>query len=114
MQAMQTETKAILHTELGVKSKEAIGFGILPIFENKVSQKADYTSSLKYATSWGSSSSYDYSFTFDYDFSTSTDPTIAGHPSDVIIGGGIDIMVGQATQGEINVNLFLYSNRCLI
>ena len=106
MQAMQTEAKAILETELGMHVKEAIGFGVLPIFSDKASQKAASSTNLKYATSWGSSSSYDYSFTFDYDFSTSTDPTIAGHPSDVIIGGGIDIMVGQATQGRINVNLF--------
>ena len=46
-----------------------------------------------------SDETYDYSFTFTYDFSTSTDPNIAGHPSDIIIGGGADIIVSEALEG---------------
>lgn len=43
---------------------------------------------------------YTYSFEFDYDFSTSSDPYLAGHPSDVIVGGGIDIIVSEALEGR--------------
>ena len=43
---------------------------------------------------------YSYAFQFSYDFSTSDDPFIAGHPSDVIIGGGIDVIVSQALEGN--------------
>ncbi len=42
------------------------------------------------------SKSYKLSFTFAYDFSTSTDPYMAGHPSDVIVGGGVDMIVNEA------------------
>jgi hypothetical protein len=34
---------------------------------------------------------YTYSFNFEYDISTSSDPSIAGHASDIIVGGGIDV-----------------------
>ena len=37
----------------------------------------------------GSSSTYDFQMTFNYEFSTSSDPNLAGHASDVIVGGGI-------------------------
>ena len=43
---------------------------------------------------------YSYSFQFSYDFSTSSDPFIAGHPSDVIVGGGIDIIVSETLEGK--------------
>lgn len=39
---------------------------------------------------------------FNYAFSTSDDPAIAGHPSDVIVGGGVDLMVNEALQGTNN------------
>jgi hypothetical protein len=48
-----------------------------------------------------SSSHYEYTFTFAYDFSTSSDPNLAGHPSDVIIGGGLDLIVSEAIKGEL-------------
>ena len=38
----------------------------------------------------------------------SVNPDLAGHPSDVIIGGGVDIMVGEATKG-INVVILKFS-----
>ena len=44
---------------------------------------------------------YSYAFTFAYDFSTSAGTLIAGHPSDVIIGGGIDVIVSEAIEGDI-------------
>ena len=43
---------------------------------------------------------YKYSLTFEYEFATSTDPNIAGHPSDVIIGGGVDIVYVNAYAGN--------------
>ena len=52
-----------------------------------------------------SEATYDYSFNFAYDFSTSSDPYIAGHPSDIIIGGGADIIVSEAIEGN---HLFKY------
>ena len=46
-----------------------------------------------------SSTEYEYTVSFEYDISTSEDPFIAGHPSDVIVGGGIDLFVKEATEG---------------
>ena len=43
---------------------------------------------------------YSYAFTFSYDFSTSDGAFSAGHPSDVIVGGGIDIIVSEAVEGD--------------
>ena len=43
---------------------------------------------------------YSYAFTFSYDFSTSDGAFSAGHPSDVIVGGGIDIIVSEAIEGD--------------
>jgi hypothetical protein len=53
-----------------------------------------------------SNTHYEYSFYFEYDFSTSQDPNIAGHPSDVIIGGGVDLIVNEAIKGK-GVNMTL-------
>ena len=50
-------------------------------------------------TSRASNSHYEYSFNFEYDFSTSSDPSIAGSASDVIIGGGVDLVVNEAIEG---------------
>jgi hypothetical protein len=65
-----------------------------------------------------SSSHYEYSFTFAYDFSTSADPNLAGHPSDVIIGGGLDLIVSEAIKGLFihhvifPLKVFLWSSFC--
>ena len=48
-----------------------------------------------------STTHYEYKFTFDYDFSTSKEPNLAGHPSDVIIGGGVDLIVNEARGGYV-------------
>ena len=50
-----------------------------------------------------SDSHYSYAFKFSYDFSTSSGAFSAGHPSDVIIGGGIDVIVSEALEGDIRI-----------
>ena len=52
-----------------------------------------------------STTQYTYAFSFAYDFSTSSNPFIAGHPSDVIIGGGMDVIVSEALEGEECMNI---------
>ena len=59
------------------------------------------------STSRNSSTSYEYSITFDYEFSTSSDPFTAGHASDIIVGGGVDLVVSQAIQGLIVYTYYL-------
>ena len=53
------------------------------------------------SASRASNSHNEYSFNFEYDFSTSSDPFIAGSASDVIIGGGVDLVVNEAIEGFI-------------
>jgi hypothetical protein len=48
---------------------------------------------------------YEYSITFENDFSTSSDPEIAGQPSDVIVGGGVNVYVAEALEGIVNHNI---------
>lgn len=48
----------------------------------------------------GSDSHYTVTINFSYDISTSQDPRIAGHLSDVIVGGGVDLVVSEAIQGN--------------
>ena len=55
-----------------------------------------------FSSNVASSTHYDVSFTFAYDFSTSDEPNIAGHPSDVIIGGGVDLIVTEGYLGEMS------------
>lgn len=56
----------------------------------------------RFSSNVASSTHYDVSFTFAYDFSTSDEPNIAGHPSDVIIGGGVDLIVTEGYLGEMS------------
>ena len=60
--------------------------------------KSEYDRNIK--TTRVSNTHYEYSISFSYDISTSTDPNLAGHASDVIIGGGADLIVSEAIQGE--------------
>jgi hypothetical protein len=46
-----------------------------------------------------SRSHYTVSFSFSSDISTSSDPNTAGHASDVIVGGGMDLMFVEGNQG---------------
>ena len=48
-----------------------------------------------------SDTQYSFAFLFNYDFSTSADPFLAGHPSDVIVGGGMDVIVSEALEGKL-------------
>lgn len=43
---------------------------------------------------------YAYTFNFQSTISTSKDPNVAGHASDVIIGGGIDLVTSEAILGK--------------
>eukprot|EP00597_Dinobryon_sp_UTEXLB2267_P017827 CAMPEP_0201113518 /NCGR_PEP_ID=MMETSP0812-20130820/77889_1 /ASSEMBLY_ACC=CAM_ASM_000668 /TAXON_ID=98059 /ORGANISM="Dinobryon sp., Strain UTEXLB2267" /LENGTH=77 /DNA_ID=CAMNT_0047377063 /DNA_START=764 /DNA_END=993 /DNA_ORIENTATION=- len=61
-----------------------------------VGLNAHYGHHFQVSSTRASSSHYEYSFYFEYDFSTSQDPNIAGHPSDVIVGGGVDLIVNEA------------------
>jgi hypothetical protein len=54
-----------------------------------------------------SSSGHDFSLSFEYDISTSTDPNLAGHASDIIIGGGIDLIV---TEGKMGIHKNIFTN----
>ena len=99
MQTQDTSTASLDKSEIGSKATTGLGFGVMPIFKHKAKMATESGQALKFSTAYGSTSKHDYSFTFDFDFSTSSDPNIAGHPSDIIIGGGIDIYVGEATQG---------------
>ena len=92
---------------IGDKAEQGLGFGIMPVFTHMAKMESESGQSLKFSTAYGSTSKHDYSFTFDFDFSTSSDPNIAGHPSDIIVGGGIDIYVGEATQGKLQQFNFL-------
>ena len=81
--------------------EDTIVFGYaLPRIEG--SALATTTSSYSSDTSFErlSSSEYGYSITFAYDISTSENPNIAGHASDVIVGGGIDIIVTEGFEGK--------------
>ena len=57
-----------------------------------------HTQTISYAR--GSDSHYTVTIAFSYDISTSQDPKIAGHLSDVIVGGGVDLIVSEAIQGN--------------
>ena len=52
------------------------------------------------SSSKGSDTSYDYSISFDYAISTSSDPFTAGHASDIIVGGGVDLIVSEGIAGS--------------
>lgn len=60
------------------------------------------TTVLEVASSWTTTSGYVYSMTFHSEFGTSDDPFIAGHPSDVIFGGGVDLFVSEAVEVYVN------------
>ena len=72
----------------------------------QTAQKSDGQTLFAYAQPYtvramrASNTHYEYKFTFDYDFSTSKEPHLAGHPSDVIVGGGVDMIVNEARGGN--------------
>ena len=79
-----------------------LGFGAdVPLFGVDVGAKVHSGHHFTVSASRASNSHYEYSFNFEYDFSTSSDPFIAGSASDVIIGGGVDLVVNEAIEGFI-------------
>lgn len=50
----------------------------------------------------GSSQHFDLTFSFNVGISTSTDPTIAGQPSDLILGGGANLRVLTAVEVQLD------------
>ncbi len=66
------------------------------------------------ASSRLSSTQYQYSFEFTSSFSTSSDPNDAGHGSDVIIGGGVDLVVLEGTAGNLLPIYLVSSYYCLL
>lgn len=87
---------------------EGIGEAVCnPLEGEKVTYATTTHGTTKITTAKSSDTHYDFSFTFDYSFSTSTDPNIAGQPSDVIIGGGLDIIVNDMIQGILSSFLVL-------
>ena len=94
----KAETKALI---------APLGFGAdLPLFGVDVGAKGHYGHHFTVSASRASNSHYEYSFNFEYDFSTSSDPFIAGSASDVIIGGGVDLVVNEAIEGYIYLFIF--------
>jgi hypothetical protein len=79
-----------------------LGVGIVtPTFGVHATVGGGQSKQQSVSTSRDTSTSYEYSITFDYEFSTSSDPFTAGHASDIIVGGGVDLVVSQAIQGFI-------------
>ena len=83
------------------QSEAPAGFGIIETGadeEDVESANHQGTQTIKYSR--GSESHYSVNISFSYDIATSQDPRIAGHLSDVIVGGGIDLIVSEAIQGN--------------
>ena len=68
--------------------------------------RADTSSTL--TTTRESSTNYQYSFDFTSSFSTSQSPDDAGHGSDMIIGGGVDLIVLEGLAGKLFISLYYY------
>ena len=88
--------------EEDVTEEEApLGVGIAETgTDDKDTEDLGTTNTQKMTFSRGSESHYTVSINFTYDISTSQNPRIAGHLSDVIVGGGIDLIVSEAIQGS--------------
>ena len=77
-----------------------MGFGVMDtLMTIDVGLSLHYGHHFTVSASRASNSHYEYSFNFEYDFSTSSDPFIAGSASDVIVGGGVDLVVNEAIEG---------------
>ena len=79
------------------------GFGVMecnPLDHAEKTHKKSETAMNLVSAERSSDSHYDFAFEFKYEFSTSTNARTAGIPSDVIIGGGLDIIVSDIIQGK--------------
>jgi len=86
-----------------------MGFGVMKTaIKSHVGVNVNYGHHIHVSSTRSSSSHYGTSFYFEYDFSTSQNPNIAGHPSDVIIGGGVDLIVNEAIKGYIFPSFIFY------
>ena len=67
----------------------------------KISDSKEFgtTNKISVKNSRESSKHYKFSMNFAYDIATSQDPYIAGHASDIIVGGGVDLVVNEAIVG---------------
>lgn len=63
--------------------------------ENKITSK----NGIKITSTRASTKHFVVSMSFSYDIQTSKNPRIAGHLSDVIVGGGIDLIVSDGIKG---------------
>jgi len=108
MQTSDTTFSFNVHAEGGIENQQdmaASPLGVGPVAkaqESKVETVSDMTTTLAPSSSTTSSNSYTYTMTFNIEFSTSDDPFSAGHASDVIIGGGVDLFVTEALEVYLN------------
>jgi len=86
---------------LGVEfdSSLCVGLGAAvcsTLLSTKISAEISASAGHSVEASRSSHTAYAYSFGFTSAISTSGDPNLAGHPSDIIIGGGINIVTSEA------------------
>jgi len=104
MSTYDDSTNTLVHSEIGASFSvdlEVAPLGLGSAFSSiSVDDSLQINNGHHFTTSSHrlSHTAYEYSFYFEYDFSTSTDPNIAGHPSDVIVGGGVDLIVSEAIE----------------
>ena len=87
MSTLETGLNSYSKDNNGMSAATWSGFGFALGFKSKTTTNYEENQIVKYSTAYGSTSTHDYTFYFESDFATSTDPTIAGHPSDIIVGG---------------------------
>ena len=86
--------------KLGVGNAEGYSpFGDLVFKDENIYAGVSATITGAVETSRTSSTHYQYSFEFTSTFSTSQSPDDAGHASDIIVGGGVDLVVLEGTKG---------------
>ena len=59
----------------------------------------------KFTSERASSSHYIVSMLFSFDIQISQNPQIAGHLNDIIVGGGVDLVVSQAIRGNYSYSV---------
>ena len=85
------------HTELGIGVQYGKGlYDIKGDQANSVSGTQPSVSAERV-----SSNGYDFTFTFGTGIETSSNPALAGQPSDVIVGGGVNMRVLRAVQVKV-------------
>ena len=110
--------EAIMLKTAAVELEGPIGFGAYSDdfkSDNQVGIRGTLVAPDVFATRT-SDTHFSYTFKFRYDFSTSSAANSAGHPSDVIIGGGIDVIASDAVEGKdpylLHVSKSLFHSLC--